>query len=62
MKAFQTALLTGICALALSTTVTAQRSVIWQEKPGTWSVNAGLGATHYLGDLEERFNLSHLQI
>jgi len=62
MIAFRTALLIGVCTLALGTTVTAQRSVIWQEKPGTWSVNAGLGATRYLGDLEERFNLAHLQL
>ena len=40
---------------------TAQRSVIWQEKPGTWSLNVGVGASRYLGDLNERFNLAHLQ-
>lgn len=40
----------------------AQRSVFWQEKPGTWSVNVGLGASRYLGDLNERFDLAHLRL
>ena len=40
----------------------AQRSVIWQEKPGTWSLNVGLGTSCYLGDLNERFGLAHLQL
>ncbi|WP_420149093.1 hypothetical protein [Spirosoma sp.] len=43
-------------------TVSAQRSEIWREKPGTWLLNIGLGATRYVGDLNERSNLSHLQL
>ena len=43
------------------TFATAQRSVIWQEKPGTWSINAGVGPSRYLGDLTEGLNLAHLR-
>ncbi|GAB3987620.1 hypothetical protein GCM10028807_08340 [Spirosoma daeguense] len=39
-----------------------QRSEIWKEQHGTWLLNAGLGATRYLGDLNERDNLAHLQL
>lgn len=44
------------------TPVRAQRSVIWQEKPGTWSLNVGVGLSRYLGDLNERFDLAHLRL
>jgi hypothetical protein len=40
----------------------AQRSVIWSEKPGTWLLNVGLGATRYTGDLSEFDNIGHLQL
>lgn len=40
----------------------AQRSVIWQEKPGTWLLNAGVGTTNYTGDLSEWGSLAHLQL
>ncbi|WP_461067823.1 hypothetical protein [Spirosoma horti] len=40
----------------------AQRSVIWREKPGTWLMNVGLGATYYLGDLTEAGNFGHLRL
>lgn len=40
----------------------AQRSEIWREKPGTWLLNAGIGPTHYTGDLSEFGNLGHLQL
>jgi hypothetical protein len=40
----------------------AQRSEIWREKPGTWLLNAGLGLTHYTGDLAELGNVAHLQL
>ncbi|GAB3640554.1 hypothetical protein GCM10027423_11900 [Spirosoma arcticum] len=54
-------LLTGVCLLVKVAPITAQRSVIWQEKPGTWSLNVGAGPSRYLGDFNERFNLAHLQ-
>ena len=40
----------------------AQRSEIWREKPGTWLLNIGLGATHYAGDLTEQGNFAHLRL
>lgn len=40
----------------------AQRSEIWREKPGTWLLNLGLGATRYVGDLNERSDLAHLRL
>ena len=40
----------------------AQRAEIWREKPGTWLLSAGLGTTHYTGDLSEFGNLGHLQL
>ncbi|GAB2521340.1 hypothetical protein [Spirosoma aerophilum] len=40
----------------------AQRSEIWRERPGSWLLNGGLGATHYLGDLTEAGNLGHLRL
>lgn len=45
-----------------SSTILAQRSEIWREKPGTWLLNIGLGVTRYVGDLNERSNLAHLQL
>ncbi|MBD2754618.1 hypothetical protein IC230_17050 [Spirosoma sp. BT704] len=42
--------------------MSAQRSEIWREKPGTWLLNIGLGATRYVGDLNERNNLAHLRL
>ncbi len=41
---------------------TGQRYKIWQEKPGTWYLNAGLGTTRYAGDMNERGDLSHLRL
>ncbi|AQG82167.1 hypothetical protein [Spirosoma montaniterrae] len=40
----------------------AQRSAYWHEKPGTWLLNVGTGATRYAGDLAEAGNLAHLQL
>ncbi len=40
----------------------AQRSRIWAEQPGTWLLHAGLGITHYTGDLAQFGNLAHLQL
>ncbi|UFH55608.1 hypothetical protein [Spirosoma sp. KNUC1025] len=40
----------------------AQRSEIWREKPGTWLLNAGVGMTRYVGDLNERTDLAHLRL
>ncbi|WP_317171522.1 hypothetical protein [Spirosoma profusum] len=40
----------------------AQRSEIWREQPGTQLLNIGVGTTRYLGDLNERDNLAHLQL
>ena len=40
----------------------AQRSEIWRERPGTWLLNVGSGATHYMGDLSESGNLGHLRL
>jgi hypothetical protein len=42
--------------------VTAQRSVIWKERPGTWSLQAGIGPARYSGDLNEYFDMSHLRL
>lgn len=48
--------------LWLSPIATAQRSVIWSEKPGTWLLSAGLGPTRYTGDLSEWDNIAHLEL
>ena len=50
--------------LFLSTSVfcQTQRSDVWQEKPGTWLLKAGIGPTNYTGDLSELGNLAHLQL
>ena len=50
-----------LCLIMLRSAV-AQRSEIWREKPGTWLLNVGMGATHYAGDLSEFGNLGHLQL
>ncbi|GAB3951938.1 hypothetical protein GCM10028805_32910 [Spirosoma harenae] len=42
--------------------VFAQRSRIWQEKPGTWLLHAGLATTHATGDLSSFGNFAHLQL
>jgi hypothetical protein len=55
-------LLMLILCIGWSSGLRAQRSKIWQERPGTWLLNAGLGATHYLGDLTEAGNLGHLRL
>lgn len=55
-------LVAGFCWLTTPLDAAAQRSVIWQEKPGTWSVNVGVGASRYFGDLMEGFSPAHLQI
>ena len=54
-------LFAGAWLLLFRVPVAAQRSVIWQEKPGTWSLNVGMGPSRYLGDMNERVNLAHLQ-
>ena len=60
MNVYRILLFVGACLPVVP--VVAQRSVIWQEKPGTWSLNVGAGASRYLGDLAKNFNPSHLQI
>lgn len=40
----------------------AQRSDIWQERPGTWLLKTGLGLTRYTGDMNEWGNLAHLRL
>ncbi len=52
----------GLLASGLLTPVLGQRSEVWREKPGTWLLNVGLGATHYTGDLTEWGNLGHLRL
>ncbi len=47
--------------LFISGTTVAQRSRYWEDKPGTWLLNAGLGVTRYTGDLNEPGDLAHLQ-
>ena len=51
-----------VLSVVFSSTTLAQRSEIWREKPGTWLLNAGLGTTHYVGDLNERVDLAHLRL
>ena len=48
--------------LSCITASLAQRSRIWAEQPGTWLLHAGLGITHYTGDLAQFGNLAHLQL
>ncbi|MGF7215879.1 hypothetical protein GGR92_002019 [Spirosoma lacussanchae] len=48
--------------LALSLNCRAQRSRYWQDKPGTWQISAGLGATRYAGDLNESGSLTRLRL
>lgn len=48
--------------LIFSPFLLAQRSEIWREKPGTWLLNIGLGATHYAGDLTQQGNFAHLRL
>lgn len=53
----------GFClAFVFSPLLLAQRSEIWREKPGTWLLNVGLGASRYVGDLNERSDLAHLRL
>lgn len=47
--------------LGCTQAVQAQRGILWAETNGSWSVQAGLSATRYYGDLSEPFN-SHLQL
>lgn len=46
----------------LGSVALAQRSAIWKECPGTWSVTAGLGTTYYTGDLAVIGNYNHLAL
>lgn len=62
MTLHQKILFVALCVGVTATPVRAQRSVIWQEKPGTWSLNVGVGPSRYLGDLNERFDLAHLRL
>lgn len=55
-------LLAGVGWLVIPSEAAAQRSVIWQQEPGTWSLHVGVGASRYLGDLNERFDPTHLQV
>jgi hypothetical protein len=52
--------LMALCVIGLDTR--AQRSEIWREKPGTWLLNLGVGATHYTGDLSQWGDLAHLRL
>ena len=62
MNTYLRILLPGMLLSITPLCTIAQRSEIWREKPGTWLLNVGLGATHYTGDLSEWGNLSHLQL
>ncbi|RIV22258.1 hypothetical protein DYU11_14615 [Fibrisoma montanum] len=53
MKIYWIATFSGALWLGSLSTTFAQRSAIWQEKPGTWVLNAGVGVTRYAGDLNE---------
>lgn len=55
-------LFASLCWLTIPLDAAAQRSVIWQEKPGTWSLHVGVGASRYFGDLMEGFSPAHLQM
>lgn len=35
--------------------------MIWQEKPGTWLLNGGVGVTRYTGEMNEPGDLAHLR-
>lgn len=62
MRYFRIQLLMAV-AICLSFLKTfAQRSEYWRERPGSWLLNTGVGTTRYLGDLNERGNLGHLQL
>ena len=62
MAFFRLFLLGILPEFLLSSLVSAQRSEIWREKPGTWLLNTGLGVTRYVGDLNERTDLAHLRL
>ena len=62
MKFIWTIALVGLIDCSPATIVFAQRSEIWREKPGTWFLNVGVGATRYLGDMNERGDLAHLRL
>ncbi|MFD2573501.1 hypothetical protein ACFSUS_22870 [Spirosoma soli] len=62
MNLYQRVLLVGMPWLMLSAGASAQRYKIWQEKPGTWCLSAGVGTTRYAGDMNERGDLSHLRL
>jgi len=59
LRAVQT--FTFLSLLFISSTTTAQRSRYWEDTPGTWLLNAGLGVTRYTGDLNESGDLDHFQ-
>lgn len=62
MKVYKFLQLIFLLTIVFATPVLAQRSEIWREKPGTWLLNIGLGATRYVGDLNERSDLAHLRL
>ena len=62
MNIYRLTLLASLCSLTDPARVIAQRSVIWQETPGTWSLHVGLGPSRYFGDLNKQFDLAHLRI
>lgn len=51
-----------ILGCLLGSGVLAQRTVIWKECPGTWSLNVGVGTTYYAGDLSVIGNYNHLAL
>ena len=64
MKAIRFFLSISLCSVLIGcpSIGLAQRAEIWREKPGTWLLNVGVGATHYVGDLNERVDLAHLRL
>jgi len=62
MNSIKTGLLLTTLGVFLSSCCLAQRSEYWRERPGSWLLNAGLGTTRYLGDLNERGDLAHLRL
>lgn len=54
--------LINLLLLVVHVEAIGQRSVIWKERPGTWSLQAGIGPARYFGDLNECFDLSHLRL
>ncbi|WP_232074113.1 outer membrane beta-barrel protein [Spirosoma aureum] len=62
MKSIKISALLALLVIAWPAHLYAQRSTYWQERPGAWLLNAGLGTTRYLGDMNERGDLAHLRL